>query len=415
MLQHNFNLSRLKNAFDLRRFIASFLLISLFYLMQFATGWWPLLNSGIRGPYRFLDLKLVLKSFDCYAIVGDEVFAPPTTDPCNGYIYGRQFFFLMTKLKVGESYSNGIALVLALSFVTIAAGLISTRESTNKSTLLGIFVFLSPSCWLLIERMNLDLLIFLLFALAILAIRLNKPSSAVMFILISALIKFYTFPLAFVCLLFMRKGAAKKLITVLIFITGLLLISEIAKIPRFPGTWYVSFGNQIIGQWWNLLISERKLIWPQVNSLTSTIAGIISVAICLLIFKKLLGNSISRVTLDLHKKLLQRELNSLIYMFSSALIIICYFAGMNYDYRLFFIGLATLMIYILNPLETALVRILVVTTIGSLWMSCYFYGLQGIRVVALELAGDLFTGVAVSLHILILIKLFLEFKQERFI
>jgi hypothetical protein len=124
-------MTRVKKDFEGRVLIASLAVLSGFYFIQTLTGWWFLANSGIRGPYRFLDLNLVLKSFDCYPIVGDQVFAPPTDDPCRGYIYGRQFFYLMTNLNIGENLSNLIAIIFAISFLMV---LMMIRKPHSKNS-----------------------------------------------------------------------------------------------------------------------------------------------------------------------------------------------------------------------------------------------------------------------------------------
>jgi hypothetical protein len=343
--------------------------------------------------------------------VGAEVFLPPTDDPCNGYIYGRQFFYLMTRLNVGEGLSTLFAVIFAISFVVIAAGIIAIQPNSKKSTILGLLVFFSPSCWLLVERMNLDLLILLLLVISVLLIRIDKPMVAIVAILISAFIKFYTFPLAVLTVLFIRSGRIKLYASFIIFLAGLILASEIIKIPRFPGTWYVSFGNQVIGQWWNLLISEKNLSWPEAGTITSSIAGALLILTCMLICRRLSGNSAKLISLALGEKLINRDLNAIIYIYSSALLFICFFAGMNYDYRLFYLGISSLMIYKTIPSELLLKKVLIAISLVSLWASCFFYGLQGIRVVALELAGDVFTGIAVSLNLLLCLHIVINLTQ----
>lgn len=391
----------LSKNFKLGVFVPSLFTISGFYFFQQLTGWWLLANSGIRGPYTFFDLKLVLKSFDCYEVVGDEVFAPPTEDPCNGYIYGRQFFYLMTSLNVGERLSTVFAAVFFISFVVIAAGVIALRPVSTKSIIFGLLVFISPSCWLLLERMNLDLLILLLLAIAVMLICYNKSDIATLIILSTALIKFYTFPLAIFTILLIQKGKKKILVIFTTLFTGVLLSTEILKIPRFPGTWYVSYGNQIIGEWWNLLISEKNLNWPQSNSFTGSIAGAIFIITCTIICLKLGGKSANLISLVLVEKFKKKDVGVVIYIYSTALLLICFFAGMNYDYRLFYIGISSLMIYKVSPIQSPLIMLLSFFSIMSLWLSCFFYGLQGIRVVALHLIGDVFTGIAVSIHLLL--------------
>jgi hypothetical protein len=257
------------------------------------------------------------------------------------------------------------------------------------------------------ERMNLDILILLFVSIAVLFLRHKKSEIAVIFLLLSALIKFYTFPLAVITLLFIQNGKKRLLSAFLVFLTGTLLITEIVKIPRFPGTWYVSFGNQIVGQWWNLLISERNLNWYRANSILASLVGIAFILAGTLISHKIYGKSIQRISETLGKQIADRDVSALIYLYAIMILFICYFSGMNYDYRLFYLGIIPIVIYRVSRTEKYLFRTLVGVTLLSLWMSCFFYGLQGIRVVLLELAGDVFTGIAVSINLLLFIHVIL--------
>jgi len=390
---------------DFKVFFISFFSIGLFYLVQTLSNWWLLSITGIRGPYRFLDLKLVLKSFDCYQSDGENIFSAPTGDPCTGYIYGRQFLYLMTKLNVGESASNVLAITFVLSFLSIAAAIVAINPSTKKSTLFGFLVFMSPGCWLLIERTNLDLFIFVLLSLAVISIWRKAPEIALILIVMSAFIKFYTFPLALITLLFIRTLRRKAIAFLFALLSGIVLLNEIVKIPTLPGTWYVSFGNQIVAHWWDLLVTIKDLNWPSANSLSGSIAGGSLVLICSIICARMFPQSLKNISRELAHGLAHRELISLAYLYCTSAFLICYFAGMNYDYRLFYEGIACLFAIKLIPQLDKLLKILVLTTLISLWCSSFFYTLEGIRVVIIQLIGDVFTGISVSINVLIVLNL----------
>ena len=372
--------------------------------------------TGIKGPYRFLDLKLVLKSFDCFESVGDEVFTAPTGDPCTGYIYGRQFLFLMTRLNIGESAANSLAIIIFLSFLLMSAAIIALRPSSKRSTFFGLLVFCSPGCWLLVERTNLDIVIFALIFLSVISIRKEVPEIAVILIVMSAFIKFYTFPLALIVLYFIRKPWRKIISLVFILLSGLLLIYEIVEIPTLPGTWYVSFGNQILFHWWNLLLTTKALTWPEASPISGSVVGAVLVLICSIMILKLFAQPLNQFSKNLDERLVKRELVALAYLFSTSTLLICYFAGMNYDYRLFYEGITCLIAFKIIPKRDKLLRVLVSTTLVSLWCSSFFYGMEGIRVVIIHVVGDVFTGITVSINLMIFVKLiiirFSDFRMK---
>lgn len=390
---------------DFKVFFFSFFCISLFYLFQTLSNWWLLSITGIRGPYRFLDLKLVLKSFDCFQLDGENVFSAPTGDPCTGYIYGRQFLYLMTKMNIGESASNVLAITFVLFFLIISAAIVAINPSTKKSTLFGFLVFMSPGCWLLIERTNLDLFIFVLLSLAVISIRREAPEIGLILIVMSAFIKFYTFPLAIITIWFIQELNRKVIALLFVSLSGAVLLNEIVKIPTLPGTWYVSFGNQIVTHWWNLLITTKDLNWQSANSLSGSIAGGALVLICSIMCARIFPQSLKIIPMELARGLANRELVALVYLYSTSAFLICYFAGMNYDYRLFYEGITCLVAIKLNPQLDKLLKMLVTTTLISLWCSSFFYTMEGIRVVIIELIGDVFTGISISINVLIVLSL----------
>ena len=393
--------------FDRRIFVFTFFSTSIFYLLQILSNWWLLSITGIKGQDRFGDLKLVLMYFDCYNTVGQDVFTAPTDDPCTGYIYGRQFLYLMSRLGIGEDSVNILAALLILSFLIISSAIIALAPSMKKSTVLGLLVIISPGCWLLLERTNLDILIFVFIGLAVFSIDRKFPGIAVLLLVISAFIKFYTFPLAIITIFFIQKLQQKILAAVFVSLSGTLLMSEIVRIPRLPSSWYVSFGNQIIAHWWNLLLSVKKLDWPEADFLLGSIVGGIFILICSIICSQLFRQSIKSFSVDLEHRLVKLELMALVYLYTASVFLICYFAGMNYDYRLFYEGISCLIAVKLLPKNSALLRFLVLTTLISLWCSSFFYGMEGIRVIFIQLIGDVFTGISASINALIILNLLL--------
>ena len=403
----------IRKSINKKDFLISLLCLTLFYLIQIYSHWWTLAITGIRGAYTLLDLKLVLKSFDCYQIVGDRVFEPSTGDPCTGYIYGRNFLFLMTKMGVGENFATILGLLLISLFLVIAAAVIAFSSSERHSAVLGLLVFTSPSCWLLLERANLDILMFILVVVGLVLLWYKRPILAALIFAVSALIKFYTLPLIFLVLPFYSKLRSKLIHAGFSLALMFIVMSEIRSIPKFPGTWYVSYGNQVVGHWWNLLVKIRNLDLPTVSMTISSVVGIISVSIAVSVAHRFKRREFFELGEILSSEIRSRSLVVYTYFFSTVVFLLCYFAGMNYDYRLFYIGIASVCAYKVFGLGNWPVRVLLFCSIPSLWLSCFFYNLKGTPVAILQLVGDVLVGICASVSLLILVNLALILFKER--
>ena len=403
----------IRKSINKKDFLISLLCLTIFYSIQIYSHWWTLAITGIRGGYTLLDLKLVLKSFDCYQIVGDDVFELATGDPCTGYLYGRNFLLLMTKMGLGEKHATILGLLLISLFLILAAAIIAFPGSEKGSIVLGLLVFTSPSCWLLLERANLDILIFILVVVGLVLLWYQQPTPAALIFAASALIKFYTLPLVFLAIPFYAKLRSRFIYMGFSFTLVLVVLTEIQKIPKFPGTWYVSFGNQVVGHWWNLLIKIKNIDLPSVSMITSSLIGLISVSIAMFLAHRFKGKEFSQLGEDIITEIRNRNLTVYTYFFSTVVFLLCYFAGMNYDYRLFYIGIASVCAYKVFGLKYWPVKILLYCSIPSLWLSCFFYNLEGTPIAIIQLVGDVLLGVCTSVSVLILGNLALFHLKKR--
>ena len=133
-------------------------LITSSILVAFQMLNWPILKLwNIYGGGNFIDLHLVLEFSKCFKESDIDIYSPAS--PCPGYIYGKPLLYIFSLF--GDSYSVtkliGFIFLFVISF-TLAG--IFNADSWRKQ-LLSISVMLSPPMLLLIERGNIDSLIFL--------------------------------------------------------------------------------------------------------------------------------------------------------------------------------------------------------------------------------------------------------------
>jgi len=242
----------------------------------------------------------------------------------------------------------------------------------------------SPGIWLLFERGNFDELIFILVALAALTFRTKYDWLGVILVGMTALMKFYTLPLFVILVLLQLRKSFRVVFLIGIIPLTLYLYSLISKIPAFPTTWFVSFGFKFPGEYLDLLL-RREISPTYITNKTAMLLLSIAVFLISLFVMKTLKLIPELKTRDIT---LNPTIVDRLFIFGSITFGSCYFAGMNYDYRLIFLAL----IVAISPaaLENdRKSRIFISLGLLALWMSSFSFGLPGMLAVFLQFAGDL--------------------------
>ena len=316
----------------------SLMLLSIsFYVWLFTSDWLPLRVQNIIGHNPYMDLESVINASKCYDRIGDSVYS--SLDQC-GYQYGSFLlrFINFVNLDLIDLNILGASLFISVLFIVLMVAFFSVR--TNRQAVVALIFVTSPGSWLLFERGNFDLLIFLLVSLALLFMHTRFSFVTVVLIAMSALMKFYTLPLLLLYVLveknrYLRIGACLALF----FISYLVLI-DIFKAPGFPNPTFVAFGLLAPGLWANFFAWRFDIPFVLEAPYLYVIGVIVLVAVALFIsylkpqpkvfvrlFSSLSGNALARNA----------------FLVSSGLYVSCFLAGMNYDYRLIFLVVALLL------------------------------------------------------------------------
>lgn len=366
--------------------------IVLCYLTLYLTDWWPLKITGIKGYINFIDLGFVLDMAKCLNDPNQDVTKHFDGKSCSGYIYGSTLLKTINIFGITNFSQELIGVLLGISLIGL---LIFATYSSELSGYAKILIVSSPGIWLLLERGNIDIVMVLLTALSVFAFSRNCFYLGLVIVIYATLIKFYTAPLFLLALLFANSKLKKITLILTVIPTLLIVYSEVSKLGNFPSTWYVSFGVQSIGLWVQLAI--QRLIQPDFMMSTSLLMciGLCSQAVVTFgVFKA----KFFRSTIQEIAKINQSRENNLqinIYRFFSLIFVGCYFAGMNYDYRLIFLALGS--IPILSKLRGKERKVFFVLTLLSLWFSCFFFGIKGILFVSIQAIGDGAISVLVAL------------------
>jgi len=361
------------------------LTIAAFYAFQFMSNWKLLSITGIHAPTDFADLKAILQSADCVSNNHLNFFGALKGSSCFGYQYSRELIFVLHNLGATASSYRILGVILTVASIAVFASLASevTKKSDLKTKILVALIIFSPPTWLLIERGNLDLLIF---DLAYFAYRTYRryPNLSFAFIAVASLIKFYPLPLLIIYLL--RRGHAGARITRLIVF--LLLTCDIyiqtSSLPKAADTWYVSFGSPIPGRYFNLFLKYAHQLKYSLSFELSALLGYGILFLLTISILKLNSKAFWRVSALRLSEPANIESRQNIFLL---IFIVCFFAGMNYDYRLIF-----LIFGVLEPVSIAYSsgkRFIPCLAIASLWLTDFSFGLGTKVFLVLQVIGDI--------------------------
>jgi hypothetical protein len=386
--------------------------ISALSLLFFATQLvlrWPLLDY-FRVPQatnvidkRFADLASVLNNANCFNTIGISIYDIVPDSTCGGYQYGVTLAYLLSFL--GDStyliIPIGTAGVLFFAYFTFRIVTVSNPKSFSQVILL-ICCVLSPPVWLLLERANLDLLILALLSVGIYFLRKGNHALGLISVVISALFKFYTFPLLILIIVFhpMKKWIRIVFTNILIAVLAINLWSIYETKIGFGILPRLSYGLGNISKFVDMYgtSSQNLFLGPSIFNIhiSDVIFLIVALLLTLRIFRKQkikqsdAGNIFSVLNNDF-------EFKVYLVMFVST-----YMAGLSYDYRLVFLLpiFAKVMSCGLNEINGRIRLFVQMSFLSSLWF-CYpfekWYLLSGVD--PFRLIGEGTTQVLVGIFL----------------
>lgn len=352
---------------------------NLFYIVQLILNWPFIHLSGFRGFSRYIDLNSILTSADCFQENKLGIYSDISKSQCEGYMYGRELIFFLQNLQLTPQMASVVGTALILLAMVLISWMALIARSPNW---LATIVIFTPGISLLFERGNLDVVVFLLVTLAAIAVNKSLNILAYSLLVASALLKFYTLPLLFVAIAFMkmRKALKYSLIVVSLFVSYDLL-KQIGNLPKLPGTWFISFGSGVFGEYINL-ISRMLDSGVVISGIGIKLIGIIVVACSFMFYAKKGSKLIHSFDWSINQ---QGNYLPVIGFFSFVVFFSCYLTGISYDYRMIFYSISLLG---LSQIWTIYQPKLKVMLILSLVCTTYFPPSQiNVRVI-FQLIGD---------------------------
>ena len=350
-------------------------LVSILYLTYISLNWfsdWAILKvSNLHLLPNFNDLRLVLASSDCARQFGFITFSENIARECT-YNYGFSLVRIFHIFGINSSHANFIGLILLFACLLSLIYLHLRLNPIGKLSYLVIaLVLMSPISSFLIERANLDILIFLFVLIGSWFFTRGNTKLAFLAIFLASLIKFYTLPLLLLALVF-KNSLVNRIFGILLFVVGTLVaIHDIRLIGgNFPRNCGASFGNPVI------FVCFRE-VGVEVPSQIQNIMGfLLFVAIVLLIyyFKYSDGFDLNirfRFDLKYHEF-------DILYLFTSLTFLFCFFSSVNVDYRLIFLAYPALKETLTCPSEKYRKLFLLPSLILAFWFVDNSFFLQPI-------------------------------------
>ncbi len=371
------------------------LLLASFYLLQIKYSWPGLRISGILGPIKYMDQDAVLKSATCFERIGNEVYRTDVIPrECGSYVYSVELLRFLNILKFPDlgAYILGTSF-LWLTVIVLCSIFFLTKNLKRIDTAIGLAAFLTPGIWLLLERGNYDEAIFILAFVASLLLATKYQEAGLVLLLLTTLMKFYTLPIFIVSIFFLKRKFSKFAFGIVSVLVTFYLLSLINQIKTFPSTWYISFGLDSLGLYANLFLQEvisTDLRLPRI--LISGIGLVFLVITYIYLYKckhftKLIFN------VDTPKVSIQK-----LYLTMLGIFLSCFFAGMNYDYRLVYLAV----LIALTPVIFApggFKNIITISGCCALALSTFSFGFTGIPGLLVQLIGDVSLYVYASTQI----------------
>lgn len=375
------------------RFFSFGIFFSAIFLFLQSTGWPLLVRWQIKGHLNYIDLNSVLGSADCFRVIGFDIYNYPIGHEC-AYNYGSWLMRIISFIGLGENHTNlvGSIFIVAISFLL---AFIMSRVPLRRTTLLfGLLMFISPPIMLLLERGNIDSLIFILIWIAAVVFSPGRPHASLALVVLSALFKFYTVGLAALLVFSVRSKYSVIVWMSAVVIAIAQILSDFSSGPGFINTEWTSFGAPVFGIYFKYLDID-------IPYLLSLLIGCLLLVIAIWFISRS-WSPFSKLYSDLIKTSLSSIYSYHLFIFFSVVHSTCYILGMNFDYRLIMLSISNFILLSQAKLESATKLTIGLSTVFIMWTS---YNLQISQPI-----GDALIGVTTAFYICIIWQYFLKLQ-----
>ena len=377
------------------------------YLVNFFLAWPTTRWGDISTGYWFGDFEaLFIWSNECRIDAGlPHIFSIysqiEASDTCAGFNYGTILLILLSIFPIdGEFYVAAAITVGVLAVFVLGYFLANTYKMSFWQKLLVSFAFFSPGTYLLFERGNLDLVIFLLIVAAAVLLGRGAFFPAYFVVVFATLLKFYTLPLVLIVSLLSKTLRQRILTIVLSLLTFAWVYVDYSRGQILPVYGPVQFGYPVLDHyfvWFGLSLEPLP-------SLFGFLAPFMVWALLVLIMRKSGKSFQAELT-----KSIDNLQGDYAFVFTAITFCAMFFVGLSFDYRLIFLALAGVALMLKSSFGKRIKVALWVSLLIALWGSGAIggnfmfipYAVKPFLVGGFQLAGDLavFLWVGILLYV----------------
>jgi hypothetical protein len=180
----------------------------------------------------------------------------------------------------------------------------------------------------------------------------------------------------------------------IMFVTPIILY-DISRAPGFPIPTFVAFGLPSPGLWLNFFARRFEVPFELGGPLLYLIGSLMFFAGVHLVYFSSLRHKFSSGFLP---PLTVSPFCRNVFLVSSGLYLSCFLAGMNYDYRLYFLIVSLLLFNQIFP-DFRKSRLFLILQISALWATVFFFGIEGPIHVFLAMFGN-FCQLLLAIYLL---------------
>jgi hypothetical protein len=377
------------------------------YLVNFFLAWPTTRWGDISTGYLFGDFEaLFIWSNECRINAGlPHIFSIysqiEASNTCAGFNYGTTLLVLLSIFPInGEFYVAAAITVGVLAVFVLGYFLANTYKMSFWKKVLVTCAFFSPGTFLLFERGNLDLVIFLFHVTAAALLGRGNFFPAYFVLVFATLLKFYALPLVIVVSLLSTTLRQRIVTAAFSILTFAFVIADFSRGQILPVYGPVQFGYPVLDHYFEWL----GLSFQPLPSIIGFFAPWFVWAVLV---------SIERKSGKSYQAELTKSIDNLhgdyAFVFTAITFCAMFFVGLSFDYRLIFLALAGVGLILKSSFNRRIKVALWVSLLIALWGSGAIGGkfmfipdaVKPFIVGGFQLAGDLavFLWVGILLYV----------------
>ena len=378
------------------RLVAAFAVASYFSAVAVGRG---VLGTDISffgvppGPSLFFDARSVTSALECRRLDYNPLVENPC-DPWNRPMVYPRVWLALRWLGLDQSHTALLAIVVIAAFLVLL-WLVVGRLTTGQGIVMAA-ALCSPSVMFAVERANMDLAVFSLLGLAVLAWRTGSHAGAMVsptLVFLAATAKLYP---ALGLTAYLLSGKRRSMVTasgllVSFGVYAILTLDDIAAISRAaPQGEYNSYGARIlIARIYHLVVPET---WQQGSATAQAIAMLPLLVVVVLVWLRVRRSFAPAESPPLTAKLLAFYLGTFLFLGTFAV-------ANNFDYRLVFLLLTVpqLFTWICGHHAKGILQVAAAAALVVLIVLLWIGALSGRLLLADELVSWAMAGVLIAL------------------